>query len=147
MIEEYYWILVKEKLSIQWSPEQFAHYVGISTESIYRYIYKDKSQGGQLYRHLRCQKKKKKQYAINDSRGCIKNPVRIDDRPKVVEERTRLGDWKVDTIIGKAHQQAIVSLVERKSGYTRIQKVIHKTAELVSESVIQLLTNMPVFTI
>jgi len=49
--------------------------------------------------------------------------------------RSRVGDWELDTIIGKGHKQAIVSLTERKSRLTLIAKVKHKSAKLVSQSV------------
>ncbi|HZC24121.1 MAG TPA: IS30 family transposase, partial [Candidatus Binatia bacterium] len=49
----------------------------------------------------------------------------------IVETRSRIGDWEADTIIGKNHRQAIVSIVERKSGFTLIRKVERKTAQAV----------------
>lgn len=63
----------------------------------------------------------------------------IEQRPAIVEKRCRISDWEGDTIIGKNHKQAIVSLVERKSGYTLIRKVKRKTAAAVSRAVISLL--------
>jgi len=48
--------LVKRYLQSQWSPEQISAEVSISHETIYRHIYADKSFGGTLYSHLRCQK-------------------------------------------------------------------------------------------
>ena len=53
--------------------------------------------------------------------------------------RRRLGDWEVDTIIGRRHQQAIVSLAERKSRLALIQKVDRKTSQQVSQAVTELL--------
>ena len=47
--------------------------------------------------------KRKKRYGSNDRRGYLKNRVCIDQRPHVVEEKSRVGDWEADTIIGKAH--------------------------------------------
>jgi transposase, IS30 family len=85
--------------------------------------------GGFLYLHLRCKKKRKKCYGSNDRRGNLKNRVYIDERPSVVDERCRLGDWEADTIIGKARKQAIVSLTERKSGLALIYKVERRTKE------------------
>jgi len=40
-----------------------------------------------------------------------------------------MGDWESDTIIGKGNQQAIVTLVERKSRYLVMRKVEKRTAE------------------
>ena len=50
-------------------------------------------------------------------RGLIKNRVTIDDRPKIVEEKSRIGDWEGDTVIGKNHKGGLVTLAERKSRY------------------------------
>ena len=73
-------------------------------------------------------------------RGIISNRRAIEDRPAIVETRSRIGDWKVDTIIGKNHRQAIVSLVERKTGFTLIRKVERKTAQAVGRAMTALLT-------
>jgi IS30 family transposase len=79
--------------------------------------------GGTLYRHLRCQKQRRKRYGSHDRRGQLANHRCISERPAIVEQRGRLGDWEADTIIGKGHQQAIVSLTERKSKLTLLAKV------------------------
>ena len=74
-----------------------------------------------------------------ERRGTIPNRVSIDDRAAIVETRSRIGDWEADTVIGKNHRQAIVSIVERKTGFTLIQKVERKTALAVSQAMIGLL--------
>jgi len=53
-----------------------------------------------------------------------------------MERRTRLGDWELDTIIGKGHHQALVSLTERTSRFTLLAKVARKRADLVATAVI-----------
>lgn len=64
----------------------------------------DKHQGGMLYKHLRqSHKKRKKQYGSKDKRGQIRNRISINDRPEIVEQKTRLGDWEIDTVRGKNH--------------------------------------------
>ena len=83
--------------------------------------------------------KRKKRYGSNDRRGYLKNRVSIDQRPHVVEERSRVGDWEADTIIGKAHKQAIVSLTERKSGLALIYKVDRRTKEKTEDAMKRLL--------
>jgi len=55
--------------------------------------------------------------------------VDIDERPKIVEQKTRIGDWEGDTIIGAKHQGAIVSLVDRCSKFTVLKKIDRKTAK------------------
>jgi len=74
-----------------------------------------------------------------DRRGAIPNRLSIEDRPAIVETRSRIGDWEADTVIGKNHRQAIVSIVERKTGFTLIRKVERKTAHAVGQAMVELL--------
>lgn len=147
---------VKEKLLLDWSPEQISgrakrdNEFSISHERIYQYVLADKKQGGKLYLHLRHGKKQyKKRYGSVARTGPIKERTMIDERPPIVDEKTRLGDWEIDTIIGKQHQNAIVTLVERVSKKTLIGNVGTKHANFVSQQTIELLAPMKpyVFTI
>ncbi len=139
------WETVEILLEEEWSPEQISGWlleekdIRISHEWIYLYIYQDKAEGGELYRHLRCQRQRRKRYGSYSTRGLIPGRISIDERPAIVDSRRRLGDWELDTIIGKAHKQAIVSLSERKSKLTLIAKVTHKTADLVGQAIVRLL--------
>ena len=139
------WELIETKLRLEWSPEQVSgwlqrHYaIQVSHEWIYQYILADKQAGGDLYRHLRCQKKRRKRYGSYDRRGKLPNRRSIEERPAIVEERQRIGDWEVDTIIGKRRHQAIVTLTERKSRFSLLAKVQQRTAEQVREAMIGLL--------
>jgi len=147
------WTQVEELLRHEWSPEQISgrraleQQAGISHERIYQYVYADKASGGALYRHLRCQKQRRKRYGSYSRRGQIPNRVLIDQRPEAVEQKARLGDWEADTIIGRNHQAAIVSLVERKSKLTRLAKIVRNTAELVTQAVSTQLQPLTVKTI
>ena len=139
------WAVIEAKIRLEWSPEQVSDWlkrhagVEISHEWIYQYVLADKHAGGTLYRHLRCQKKRRKRYGSYDHRGKLPNRVSIEKRPAVVDQRKRIGDWEVDTIVGKGHRQAIVSLTERKSRLVLLRKVERRTADLVSDAVIDLL--------
>jgi IS30 family transposase len=139
------WELIETKLRLEWSPEQISgwlnrHYaIQVSHERIYQYILVDKQAGGDLFHHLRCQKKRRKRYGSYDRRGKLPNRVSIEERPAVVEERQRIGDWEVDTIIGKRHRQAIVTLTERRSRFGLLAKVDQRTADQVGDAVIELL--------
>ena len=139
------WNFVTKLLVEDWSPEQISTWLKIekniyvSHERIYQYVLQNKSHGGQLYTHLRCKKKRRKRYGKYDRRGQLLNRVSIENRPAIVDSKGRYGDWEVDTIIGKSHQQAIVSLTERKSRLSLIRKVERKTADLVGKAVIDLL--------
>lgn len=138
-IDDVTWQYALDRLEEQWSPEQISKHAAISHESVYQRIYADKRDGGSLWQQLRCQKRRRKRYGAYDRRGIIPNRQTIDRRPAIVERRARIGDWEGDTIIGKNHQQAIVSLVERKSGFTLIRKVKRKTAAAVGRAIISLL--------
>jgi IS30 family transposase len=137
--------LIEAKLSINWSPEQISGWLKveqdlfISHERIYQHIWTGKLKGGTLYQHLRHSGKKRKQYGSNDKRGQIRNRVSIDDRPVIVSEKTRLGDWEIYTVIGKNHQGALVTIVDRVSKLSLIKKVASKHADIVTEATITLL--------
>jgi len=139
------WDKVTTHLKEDWSPEQISgrlkeqDNISISHEWIYQFILKDKQAGGGLYTHLRCKLKRKKRYGSNERRGVIKNRRSIEERPAIVETKKRIGDWEADTIIGKAHKGALVSLTERRSKLSLIYKVERKTADLVKEAMSKLL--------
>ena len=63
----------------------------------------------------------------------------IDERPEIVEQKSRIGDWEIDTVIGKNHRQAIVTIVERFSKFSVMKKVERKTADAVAKATIELL--------
>ena len=136
------WQLVEALIRDEWSPEQIVgrvaieQGVSISHEWIYQHVYTDKRSGGNLYRFLRCQKVRRKRYGLYSRRGTIPNQISIDERPAIVDAKGRFGDWEGDTVIGKSHRGALVTLVERKSLYTVIRSVIHKTAAAVRAAVV-----------
>jgi IS30 family transposase len=116
-----------------WSPEQIPASLPVSHQTIYRHVYADKALGGVLWKQLRCQKKKRKRYASGrDRRGQIVGRRPIVERPACVETRSQVGHWEGDTVIGAGHKQAIVTLVERKSGFAVLAHVTRKTSDLVS---------------
>ena len=93
------WDWIEQLLREDWSPEQISGWlknredIHISHEWIYQHIYQDKRNNGDLHRHLRCQKKRRKRYGSYDRRGKLSNRVSIEQRPAEVETRQRLGDW------------------------------------------------------
>ena len=145
---------IESKLREQHSPEQIAkrmkldpgwHGPAVSHERIYRHIWQDKAHDGTLYRHLRIggTKQRRKRRNSRDMRGTIPNRVGIEKRPKIVERKIRIGDWEGDTVIGKNHQGALVTLVERKSKLTLIGKVDRYTCEAVEQTIISLMKLLP----
>ena len=135
------WPFVEDLIRKDWSPEQISgrlkmeHGTTISHETIYQYIYSDKKAEGDLHTHLRCQKKRRKRYGSGrNRRGIIPNKTSIDERPAIVDARDRIGDWEGDTVIGKGHQGALVTVVERASLFTVIRSVMRKTALAVTNA-------------
>ncbi len=137
-------IIIEEKLKMQWSPVQISGRFkeqgspSISHETIYKHVWSDKKLGGSLYKELRHHGKKyNKRGKGKAGRGCIPNRIDIDKRPPIVEEKIRLGDWEIDTIIGADHSGAIVSMVERTCKLTKLGKVSRKTSEEVTGALIE----------
>jgi len=136
-------VVVEAKLRLKWSPEQIGGWLrkhrqgDISHERIYQYVLEDKRNGGDLYTHLRwARRKRRKRCPGPERRGQIRNRVGIEKRPRIVDQKRRRGDWEGDTVIGKGHHGALVTLVERKSKYTLIRQVERRTAEAVSAAII-----------
>jgi len=138
--------VVKKYLKADWSPEQISGRLKkqnrpwVSHETIYQYVIADQENGGDLYTHLRCgRKKRRKRIKTNDRRGQIPNRVSIDERPQIVDEKKRIGDWEIDTIIGKHHKGAIVTAVERNTKFTCMRRVPKKEAVLVAKALVDML--------
>jgi IS30 family transposase len=130
----------------EWSPEQITGWLqkhghpSISHEWIYQYVYRDKQRGGTLHMHLRCQKERRKRYGSGQSRrGQILNRVGIEQRPAIVDGRSRLGDWEGDTIVGKHHKGSVVTLVDRKSLLVRMRLLEDRTSDSVGNAIVNLL--------
>jgi len=127
-----------------WSPEQISGVFkgsdyAVSHEWIYQRIAQDKRQGGDVYKALRCQKVRRKRYGKPERRGQIANRRPISERPAEVEERSRIGDWEADTMIGAGQKGAIVTLVERKTGYAKLMLVPSKEAAGVTKAIVKAL--------
>ncbi|MDD9806573.1 MAG: IS30 family transposase [Gammaproteobacteria bacterium] len=143
------WNRIETLLRDDWSPEQISLWLAkegffrVSHEWVYHHIYHDQSLGGDLHLHLRYRKQRRKRYGSYSRRGQLPGRVFIDERPAIVERRCRLGDWELDTIIGKDHKGALVSLCERKSRLTMIDKVSRKSADAVSKATVRLLRSLP----
>lgn len=138
--------LIKSLIKFDLSPEQISGLLNrsrgpsVSHETIYQYLLQDKARGGKLYKHLRhANKKRKKRYGSYDRRGQIVGRISIDERPSIVDAKKRLGDWEIDTIIGKNHKGAILTIVERKSKFTLMKKLDRNKAHMVADATVRLL--------
>ena len=137
---------VVEHLKQRWSPEQITGRLkqeekdNASHETIYQFVLQDQKNGGDLFSYLRHQAKPyRKRYGKKDYRGRIPNRIDIEQRPAIVDEKIRLGDWEADTVIGKGHQGVFVTLTERVSKLNLAICVPHKEAALVKEAIISAL--------
>jgi len=126
-------LLIEEKLEEKWSPEQISGWLGneihttVTHETIYQHIWYEKCLGGNLHNHLRRKGKAYQSRAESQAgRGHIKNRISIDERPNIVDEKARVGDWEIDLVIGKGHSGALVTIVERQTSFTVSTRIFDK---------------------
>jgi len=138
--------LIDTYIQRDYSPEQTSatlrlkHNIHISFVHIYSYIDSDKRQGGTLHTHLRFYNKKRRvKYGTRRSHG-LKNRVSISQRPDIVDEKNRVGDFEMDTIIGQGKKGAITTIVDRASGFVKISIPTTKKAEDIEKESLRLLT-------
>lgn len=145
-IDQACWALVWEHLDLGLSPQQVAgrlkeqNTARVSHECIYQKLYAS----AQLPTQLRCQRKKRRARATakrsNSRRGAIRDRVGIEHRAAIVEQKTRIGDWEGDTVVGKQHLGGLVTLVDRMSRYTLVGLVQRRCAHSVESAIVQMLT-------
>ena len=142
--------IIEEKILEDWSPDQISgrlkddDIASISHEAIYQHIWEDKRTGGILYKHLRHKGKKyNKRSAGTAGRGCIPNRVDITERPQIVEEKARIGDWEGDTVISAVSKTALLTVVDRHSKFTRMKKLGRKTAKNVRSAMKKVMCSLP----
>ena len=128
------------------SPEQIVGYCAkhsincVSIGTIYLHVWEDKKAKGNLFKHLRRKGRRyKKRGAVNNGRGQISDRVGIDKRPLVVDQKSRFGDLEADTIVGKDHKGAIVTLNDRASGTLKMKKTATREATEVRIAIIEML--------
>jgi IS30 family transposase len=120
-------ILVEKYLKEYWSPEQIVGYCEVngipivSAERIYQHIRSNKENGGDLYKFTRHRLKHRKRPV--GKHYPIANRVSIEERPKIVDDKGRFGDWEMDTIIGANQQGSILTLTERKTNFIFIKQL------------------------
>lgn len=125
----------------QWSPEQIKGYCDrqgipmVSHERIYQLVRQDKGLRGHTRHKLKHRKR-----PVNGKHQAIKGKRSIEERPAAVDQKTRKGDWEIDTIVGRENQGAIVTIVERKTGFLMMRKLPNgKQAEGLKKAVIDML--------
>lgn len=138
--------LVDGYIKLDYSPEQVCGrakldcVVCVSPERIYQYIWTDKKQGGVLHKYLRRQGRKyRKRGASKDSRGIIKGRIDIAERPAIVDAKLRIGDMEIDTMIGRNHKGALLTINDRVSSKVWIAKLDGKDSEKLAQKTIDVL--------
>lgn len=135
------------KIKSYWSPEQIAGRLRrqgaiICHETIYGYIMRNKK----LKRYLRCQKGKYRRRHGTIPREKAREYEKkrwIGERPEIINQRGRIGDWEGDTIIGKERTKRILTHVERLSGYLIADILPVVSAEIVAEKTIENFKKLP----
>lgn len=135
---------VVQELKEHRSPEQIAGVLGcLCASTIYRYI---KERAPHLKQFLRSQKgkyRRKRGTKIREKAREQAKKRRIDERPAVVERRSRLGDWEGDTIMGRDKRVRIVTFVDRKSGYLIAFLLPKMRAQLLTSLTLQHFRSIP----
>jgi IS30 family transposase len=138
--------IVIQNLKENYSPEEI---VGrcreegipmVSYQTIYLYIWEDRKRKGSLYTHLRRNGRHyTKRGSKKTGKGIIPGRRGIEERPKIVEERSRIGDLELDLIVGSGYKRAILTIVDRCSGKLWMGWVADKEATTTSTAILRLL--------
>jgi len=138
--------MIEQLIRCYLSPEQVSGYldkhhdISISHETIYRHIYSDKERHKNLKPFMRQGSKNyRKAYGSGARASKIPNRVCITERPKIVQAKTRIGDWECDTVVGGDRKSVLVTVVDRATLYTCCSRVFGRTAEIVSSAIIRIL--------
>ena len=120
----------------------------ISHETIYQYVFEDRKNGGELWKELRINGKRRYRRRAKVGRGeKIPNRTDIDERPAEVETRQRYGDWEADLIQGGGGSGYLLSVYERKSRTGKLYKLSDKSSRETSNGLLKLLKGLDVKTI
>jgi len=152
---------VIKELKKRTSPEQIAGRIkedhpgqSISHEAIYQFIYDRIHRNGwgllkpgreDLRQYLRRRKKRRTKKGM---RRCQKLPstargMSIDARPRIINERLRLGDWESDTVESVDHKPGINTLVERKTGLVFITRLKDRTSKATVSAIQERIQKLP----
>lgn len=139
---------VNGKLKIFWSPEQIAGRIRIdhpplriSHEAIYQYIYED---AWEFFPCLaRKHKRRRLRFGYRKPRGPIPCRTWISQRPEAVNQRQVFGHWEADSLVSQANPVSLHALVERKSRYLKLTKILRNTSGCVQKAILRRLSPLP----
>lgn len=136
--------VVRAKLTQEWSPEQIAGHLrrqtgepSVSHQTIYAWIKQDQDrEHWESFLRRRGKGPYRRKNTGLPGAACIRN------RPPIIEQRLRLGDFEGDTVLGPPGTGGVATLVDRKSRFTIIVKVHSKDADHVHEKLKQRLKEL-----
>ena len=155
---------VINKMKLGWSPEQISLRLSLdykrdktmraSYEAIYQYVYAQIHRGGNgtvkkgcadlrkylIRRHKRRAKKGFRKAQRAERRDSLPS---IEDRSKIVEKRSRIGDWEDDLVVSKKSKDCIKSVNERRSGIVLFGKAEDRTAKICDKVLFNKLSVIP----
>jgi len=145
---------VERRLRIDWPPAAISGRLKlkypddpkmrVSPETIYRWVALDSQQGGELYRHLRRRHKhRRRQKRYGAGRRFIPGRVGIEQRPAIVNERSRFGDWEGDLVVGSRNSGAVATHVERKSRFLKASLLENRKAETFNSAATPVYQQLP----
>ena len=144
------WGVVDGLLKEKWSPDQVAQRLGaaeefeVSRETIYKRIRRDKAAGGELWKHTRIMSKHgRKKRGSPVTRGKVEGKRHISERPEAAQSRQEEGHWEGDTVMGSDKRHCLLTLVERKTGYTLIRKLSSRTKEQANSAINRAIEQLP----
>lgn len=131
---------IKQRLELYHSPEQISGRLehegleSISHETIYQMVYANHQGLGEYQRYLRQgQKKRRCRKGLYQKRGTIPGRVGIEHRPAIADEKTEIGHWESDTVIGVNHTGMIVTHVDKASKYLLAGLAKNKTVQQINQ--------------
>lgn len=128
---------IEAHLAEDWSPEQIAGATGLAShEWIYQHIYADQCRGGELFRRLRRRRRQRRRRGLRDGRGQLRHRRSLHERPAVVEQRSRIGDWEIDTMHSARGKAVVVTMTERRSRLHLLAWTPDRTADNVMRAVV-----------
>jgi IS30 family transposase len=109
-----------------------------STSTIYKHVYQETAKDPALKVHFRQNHAKpRKRNGKKDGRGQISGRVSIDERPEIVEEKSRVGDWEGDTVENAGKNAYIATFVDRKTKFLLAKVMPDKTAATLNKAAIR----------
>jgi len=143
---------VEARLRDGWTPEVISGRARVEgrcwvcKETIYKHIYADSKAGGELWKHLpRAHRKRRRRCPREKGRrqGRILNQRMIDTRPPQVETRAVVGHWEGDLICGANKTGHLVTLVERRTRFTLVERTATKETKEVTRMMCRMFGQMP----